>query len=337
MGCEYSALEYGAEVAIAGFGNSSENGGAGTKRWALTHTAGVNLSANIGEAGGMGGDPAACQGDSGGPAFVRMADGGWRTWGIVSTGTSCGSAVNYSLVSGAVPWIEQNSGVDITPCFDAEGNWDATPQCQGFNASEPGAAFGSWNNGCVGGPTSPASSSCGPTWDAPPDEAPPTVSITNPVYGQVFPDDPSTLGIDIDAFDADWGIKHVRLLIDGQEVGSDNTEPYGFAGVTFPKGTYELVAVAEDHAGWVTNSTPVVIGVAEDDIPDPPADTGSGGDDDSGGVDSSGGLSEGTGTGDPGLGDAGSDEGCACDTRKGGPGGWTGLAFLALLGWRRRR
>ena len=38
--------------------------------------------------------PDTCKGDSGGPAFVRMADGGWRTWGIVSTGTSCGSAVN---------------------------------------------------------------------------------------------------------------------------------------------------------------------------------------------------------------------------------------------------
>lgn len=341
MGCEYAALEYGAEVAIAGFGNTSESGGAGTKRWALTHTAGVNLDANIGEAGGMGGDPAACQGDSGGPAFVRLADGGWRTWGIVSTGTTCGSGVNYSLISGAVGWIESSSGVDITPCFTAEGVWDASAQCTGFNASEPGASFGSWNGGCVGGPTTGAANTCGPTWDAPPDTTPPTVSITSPTYGTVFPDDPSTINIDIDAFDADWGIREVRLEIDGADVGADTTEPYGFASVTFPKGTYELVAVATDHADQVTYSAPVVIGVAEDDIPDPPMDTGTSGDsgDASGSADDSGGDSFTASTGDEGLNldESGSGEGCACAADKDTPTGWGALALLGLLGLRRRR
>lgn len=335
MGCEYDALQFESEVAIAGFGNSSEGGGAGTKRWALTRTQGVNLGTNVGIAGGMGGDPAACQGDSGGPAFVRLPDGGWRTWGIVSTGTACGSSVNYSLISGAVGWIEENSGVDITPCFTADGEWDPTTECGGFNASEPGATFGSWNDGCVGGPVSPPSATCGPSYDADPDTTPPTVSITSPEYGTLYPTAPATVDIAIDAFDADWGIKEVRLLIDGQDIAGDNSAPYGFDGVTFSEeGTYELTAIAIDFADLSTVSAPVVIGVATDDVPDPPADTGTttsdGGDDD-------GTFEVGTGSSGAGLDESGEAGGCACAAAPGQSRGFGLLALLPLLAWRRRR
>ena len=39
---------------------------------------------------------------------------------------------------------------------------------------------------------------------------------------------------------------------------TDDLPPYQFPAVNFPKGTWELVAIAEDGAGLVTESEPVV-------------------------------------------------------------------------------
>jgi len=60
-------------------------------------------------------------GDSGGPAFVQLADKSWRVFGIDSEGTgkSCGAGDLMGVMHKAVSWIEQQSGVDITPCHDA--------------------------------------------------------------------------------------------------------------------------------------------------------------------------------------------------------------------------
>ena len=343
LGCELNELTFGREVAIAGFGDGGSSGGAGVKRWGLTTTQGINKGMNLGVAGGMG-SPAACQGDSGGPAFVRLADGGWRVWGIVSTGTDCGNPVNYSLVAGAVPWIEQQSGIDITPCHTAEGEWDPTPSCGGFNASEPGAAFGSWSNGCVGGPVSDLASTCGPPNGAPPDETPPTVSITNPADQSTFPA-PASVDIDIQAADVGWGIKEVRLLINGVDVGAvDPTAPYGFTGASFPdEGVYQLAAVAVDYAGLETISETVNIGVG--DAEPPPSET-TGTSTSAGGEDSGSGDTGGeAGTGETGVGagdEGGGDSGCACDVRDESGAGWGALGMFGMFGMfgvvgRRRR
>ena len=338
MGCELDTLVFDREVAIAGFGDGGPSGNAGVKRWAMTTTRGINPSMNIGVAGGMG-NPAACQGDSGGPAFVRLDDGGWRAWGIVSTGTDCGAEVNYALISGAVPWIEQQSGVDITPCHDADGTWNPTATCGGFNASEPGAAFGSWSNGCVGGTVSELSDTCGPFHGAPPDTTPPTVSIVEPLDQATF-DAPASVDIRINAADEGWGIDHVAILVDGVEVASDPSPPYEFLGASFAdEGVYELVAVARDYAGLETLSEAVNIGVG-DVMPPPSETTGSSTSGEESGEAGSGAEGE-AGTGEEGLGadEDGDNSGCACDAGGQGRGGAPLMALfgLGLLATTRRR
>jgi hypothetical protein len=73
--------------------------------------------------------------------------------------------------------------------------------------------------------------------------------------------------IEIDAHDGDgWGVVEVRIKINGDEQPlTDKDAPYAFP-VQLPKGTYELIAVAEDAAGLIAESPPVVleIGVVED-------------------------------------------------------------------------
>ena len=328
FGCETSALYPGAEVAIVGFGNNQGTSGAGTKRWALTTTNGINESMNIGTVGGSG-QPSVCSGDSGGPSFVRFPDGSWHAWGIASTVSgACGGLGTHSLMQGAVPWVEQRTGFDLTPCHDADGTWNPTGACQGFYAAEPGVGHGEWvSPWCDGTPANGASATCGDGFDAVPDEEPPVVDITNPSYGDVFTELPATLNIEISAVDTGWGIKEVRLEINGQDIGvSDQVAPYTFAGATFPDaGVYELVAVAEDYAGLIGRSDVVAVGVGDVEVPDPP--TG-----EEGGEAGTAGGETGEG-GDP---NADGEGGCACNASpNGAPLG--SLALFGLLALRRRR
>jgi MYXO-CTERM domain-containing protein len=212
------------------------------------------------------------------------------------------------------------------------------PECSGFMASEPGAAYGSWNDGCLGGPVTGAASTCGPAHDAPPDTDDPTVEIVNPTYGTEFASGTS-INIDANAFDAGWGIKEVRLFIDGMDIAGDVTDPYGWEDVAFPDGVYELTAQAEDHSGKIVLSAPVVVQFGEGGtIPPDPTSTSSTSSATDGdgevGTDSSAGTFS---TTDPGFGeDEGGDSGCACDV-DGNAGGFGALALFGLLGLRRRR
>lgn len=332
FGCETSALYPGAEVAVVGFGNNQGTSGAGTKRWALTTTNGINESTNIGTVGGNG-QPSVCSGDSGGPAFVRFPDGSWHAWGIASTVSGgCGGLGTHSLMQGAIPWVEERTGFDLTPCHDADGTWNPTGACQGFYAAEPGAGHGDWvTPWCGGTPVIGASATCGDGFDAVADETPPEVSITNLTYGQQLGAAPATTDIEISAVDEGWGVKEVRLEINGQDIGvSDMAEPYVFGNATFPNdGVYELVAVAEDYAGLVGRSSVVAIGVGDVDIPDPPPETTGGEEGGEVGTGEGGETGDGAGIDDP--------QGCACNAANpaGAPG--AALALLALLGLRRRR
>ena len=347
MGCEYDEMQPGTEVAIVGYGNNQDGGedgfGAGTKRWAMVSLQGVNLNKNIAVVSEIG-EPAICSGDSGGPAFKRMADGGWRAFGITSTGPGgCtdNAGRTHSLISGAVPWIEAQSGVDITPCTDAEGNWEAGPNCGGFNASDPGAAFGSWSNGCVGGPTTGPANTCGPSNTEPQDDTPPSVAITNPKWGDVYPDVPSTVDISIDAVD-DHSIRFVRLEINGTDIGvSDKDAPYGFSADFGAKGEYELVAVAQDWSGNSARSEAVIFAVG-DDVDVPPDPTTTMGTTSGGTTETSSDTAEttldGGETGD--LPSDGENSGCACDVDDAGSTGGAALAtfgLFGLMGLRRRR
>jgi MYXO-CTERM domain-containing protein len=327
FGCETSALPVGAQIAIAGFGQT-DTGPAGTKNWAMTTLTGFNEGGNVATLGG-GGLPSVCPGDSGGPAFVQFPDGSWHAFGIASTvnlgpgGDQCGGGGTHALMQGAIPWVEgQLNGLDLTPCHDSDGTWNPGPDCKGFYAGEPNVGAGNWGNFCQGTPFNNASATCGDGYM--PDADPPTVTITAPTDGQRI-EVTDAVDIAITAVDG-WGsVREVRLEIDGVDIGiPDYTEPFGYAGATFPaEGVYELVAKAEDWNGQIGESAPVYLGVGMD----VPAGTGG---------------EEGTGTtGVPGLeGDGGGDgggSGCGCSTTTSGSGGAGGSAFLLAVGFMLRR
>jgi MYXO-CTERM domain-containing protein len=343
-GCELDMIEAGLPVVIAGFGDGGPDGGPGTKRWGDTQI--VSTLGNTANIGGMG--PSTCQGDSGGSSFVAMPDGSWRALSMTSTGLiGCqGTAGVHALMHPAIPWIEENSGIDITPCHDVDGTWNPTPNCDGFFAGGS-EGYGTWSDWCTGTPRSAPSTTCGAAFDAEADDDPPIVTITTPIDGQEL--EPGTLvSIVIDAQDEGWGVSEVWIEIEGMEQPvRDAYPPYGFADIPFPEGVFEIVAFGSDWAGHVGMSEPVRIGVGEPVPEDPPADdTTTGGDvldDSSGGgiVSDTTGLGGSTGdvsdesTGPGATGDDGGGEGCGCrSTSSGGPAGML-LVLLALL--RRRR
>lgn len=346
FGCETDILQPGAKIAIIGFGANNDVGGAGTKRWSMTTLLGVNWGQNITQIGGNG-EASICPGDSGGPTMIQYPDGSWHAFGIASTyNGTCGSGGIHALMPGAVEWIEAESGVDMTPCHDADGKWNPTPLCQGFYAGdETGTGTGTWTDWCEGTPAGKSSATCGAGFDAVPDPDPPQVQITYPTDGQEF-DSGSTLDILVDAVDVGWGVKTVAMKIQGNlQPGADEAVPYEFQNVQFPDGTWELVAVGEDWAGNITESEPVKIGIGgpvEED-PDTGGDTGDGsGGDTSGGTEGGDGADDSGDGGTGGTGDPGGsvDEGgcgCATDSGRGRAPGVLAVALFGLLASTRRR
>jgi MYXO-CTERM domain-containing protein len=108
---------------------------------------------------------APCYGDSGGPAFVNMPDGTWRVFGIDSAGVaqSCDAGDYMALMSDAVPWIEEQSHIDVTPCHDADGTWNPSAACRNFSMT-PHLPGRTWTSGCAEPALSPPLASCGPAY-----------------------------------------------------------------------------------------------------------------------------------------------------------------------------
>ncbi len=357
MGCETEILKPGQEVTIVGFGNA-DNGPYGIKRAVTTTITGFSgQEINI---GGNGKD--SCQGDSGGPVFVELPGIGWRVFGITSYGGACGSGGTYSMMHNGVDWIEQETQIDITPCYAADGTWTPTFGCKGFPVDPITGTGGTWAQGCAGGEVEGFSSVCGAAFDPAPDMDAPTISITNPTEGQLFMGDGSVkVQVQIDAQDVGWGIKEVHLLINGKEFPGnvDLFPPYEYP-LTFPTGGYVIGARAIDLADNMAEAIPVNIGVnAPAPVPEPepePEPAPTTGEDSVGGT--GGGTGTGTGGGEDGNesggqtsgGPAGSDadtdggtvgvddkdSGCGC--RQSTPdAGLLLLAGLGLFGRRRRR
>lgn len=332
--CENTIIQINQAVALAGFGQTLDDV-TGVKNWGSTTLLSVNKPGNLVVLGG--GGASVCPGDSGGPAFVQFPDGSWRTFGIASTVSGgCGGVGTHSLLEGALPWIEAESGLDVTPCTDYEGNWAPGPLCGGFNTAPANVGSGSWDDWCAGTPTSPVSNVCGPAWDEFDDSKLPTVAITSPTWGEMFTAGAS-LDILIDAVKHPEGfaIAEIRLEINGAEVAEDLADPYVFKNATFGgAGVYTMVAIAEDWAGNIVESEPVAIGIDSEvpPMPEPEPDTGD---------ETESGESGGPETGDPEAGTEGGtttlggldggEQGCACNSTPGRGAPWS-LAILALLG-----
>jgi MYXO-CTERM domain-containing protein len=354
-GCDVSAITAGREVVIVGFGNS-DNGGSGSKREVTTTINGINTEAWI---GGDGKD--ACQGDSGGPVYIKLksefgGDDTWRAFGITSGGGACGQGGTFALMHVAIPWIEDHSGIDITPCHDSAGDWTPTPEC-GSIPLDPANGVGSWATGCSDGPVSGFSALCGDAFGSGEDPNPPTVSIASPTSGTVFMvpggEAQADVSISVTADDGDgFGVANVRLTINGQEFSgnTDASEPYDWDLVVGPGG-YLIEAIATDFVG--NESAPDLVAVGVDQAA-PPLPSEEGGDDDDGDGDTNGddGGTEGgddsgldTGLGDTGFGGPrfeGATVGCSCSSStseqgEGRGGVLAALGLLGLFGLRRRR
>ncbi len=342
MGCEASILSQGREVVIVGFGQTDE-GNFGIKHEATTTFGFIdpNDEAFLG-----GGGVDSCQGDSGGPVFVRLpsASGGddaWRVFGITSYGSACGAGGYYSMMHVSMEWIETETGIDVTPCHEADGTWAPGPGCGEFPL-DPAGAGGSWADGCDPGPLGPPAAVCGAAFDPQTDPDAPLVTMTAPMDLSRFESGGAQASVDIvvDADDGDgYGTASVELLIDGASFpsGLRETPPWQWS-ASFPSGTYVLSARAVDLVGNVGESASIVIGVDEDPEPLPSAESSSGrgtmGDDDD---DGTGPVDDGNGGGIPQDTDArrGGAEGCACAQTPGGAAS-PALLLVALLGWRRR-
>ncbi len=352
-GCETDILQAGQPAVIAGFGQTNANDGqsAGSKYYGETT---INQVINSGGFSGMvavgGGGTGAWQGDSGGPAYVRYPnDGSWHAFGIVSGGNpqDVGGPVYYVRMDQIVPWVEQSSGVDITPCFDQDGTWNPNPECGEF-ATTPDATGNSWNGGCAESDAlSAPSTTCGEPWNSEPDDVPPTVAIVTPTNGTTYAEDPAVIDIQIDADDEGLGVRRVWLEINGEDQSAeDNMAPYIFFGAEFPAGGYVLRAKAEDWGGNVTVSDGVGIGVGGEPAPEPPPSGDGDGDGDGGGDagDDGGGDAGDDAGGDGGTGDEGGDAGFGDSEGSGGcsiTGGPTplgsALVVLGVIGLLRRR
>lgn len=326
--CENTIIQIGQQVAVVGFGQTLQ-GQTGDKNWGFTELLSVNKDANMVVLGGSG-TSSVCPGDSGGPAFVEFPDGSWHTFGIASTVSGgCGGNGTHSLLEGAIPWIEAESGLDVTPCTDALGNWAPSPNCGGYNSLPANQGSGTWDSWCAGIPVSPNNDVCGPAWDEFDSTKLPSVAITYPVWGDTF--DPGTMidiAIDSVKHPEGFSVKEVRIEINGASVATDSADPYLFKNATFDQpGLFTMVAIAEDWAGNVVESEPVAIGIGDTEVPpkpEPDPDTGEDGDtaEDSGG--------------ETGGGAASGDDG-GCRVSPSSPSGWWLLVGFGLLGLRRRR
>lgn len=164
MGCEAEMLQPGAAAWLVGFGQADDALGDGPKREVATEIQQVGTDAIW-----VGDDVhAACYGDSGGPAYLQLPDGSWRVFGATSGAATqspeCPQTGVWTMIHPYVPWIEETSMIDVTPCHDADGTWNPSEACTEFPLA-PGVGDGSWAQGCEG-EASEASASCGPAFGA---------------------------------------------------------------------------------------------------------------------------------------------------------------------------
>lgn len=186
MGCETDVLKKGTPVVIAGYGLTrppwnDENGSSeelasyadGVKHWAETRyietlETGELKAAIVGSKGKQG-----CKGDSGGPVFVKLPkekygeQAGWRVFGVTSgqrsdTDPECTTGTGtYAIMHEWIETIEKETGLDLTPCFDADGTWNPGPDCHSAPRELSSTAGGSWPGSCEAGPLTGKITSCG--------------------------------------------------------------------------------------------------------------------------------------------------------------------------------
>jgi hypothetical protein len=233
-GCELEQLVVGSQVVLAGFGIDGPGGAYGLSR------VGPAVITEVGPELLIAGDGVdTCKGDSGGPVFLPLTEdsgqAALRVAGVTSAGSSseCGKGIaHYVNLAGKLDWLEQKSGLDVTPCF-AAGDWAPTPAC--------------------------ASTACGAAWSADVDSTAPSLQIIVPSESHVSAElDGEMLAyetsVEVLAEDAQTGIERVTLTLRGDDgtvlmQRADEVPPYGLTQLRLPPGSYLLEATARDFSG----------------------------------------------------------------------------------------
>lgn len=357
MGCETTELKSGAPVMLVGYGTTDQ------ETFAVKFEVPTELHYidDWGAAVIGGGGFSPCAGDSGGPAFIQMPDETWRSFAIVSGPNfgNCGDAMWFATIHDAVPFIENNSGIDVSVCHQTHGEWNPSPSCGGF-PTEPWDGEGkTWADGCAGGPVgADPDQTCGPAFDGEGDLTAPQSSMTAPEDRARFDtesgQDTVLVEVMAEAGDDGSGVQSVELVINGTVVPTSLRlgPPYAWP-ITLSAGTWEMHVVATDWSGNEAESESIVIGVDQDPPPPEPEPEGTssgGAVDESGDADadadsesdtavagttgvgsSTSGVEDSTG----GAGEQnGEGDGCSCRQTSSPSGAW---ALLLLLGLTRRR
>ncbi len=321
-GCEESILGVGTHVTHVGYGNDEE-GVSGRKKFVSLDVDAVTSNGELITGGGGSGE-GICSGDSGGPVMTRLSaslggDDTWRvvgihSWAEMSSPGECNGVAGSVIASRAVGFIEQESGIDITPCFTAGGNWDPTWGCQEFPIDPAQGGDGSYNLMCETGPLGGFSSVCGNPLTDYPDTDPPSLEVLSPQGNQEFEvdgGDQAELHIEANADDGDgWGLAQVELVIVPED-GEMASEVLTFApfrwNTVFPAGGYNLKLIATDNAGLQTDSGWIAVGVGTKAPENPPGG-------DTGAADDTGAQDTGDSAGDAGdQGATSNDDGDASD------------------------
>jgi hypothetical protein len=255
-GCELGEIRPGSELTLVGYGAREPGGAIGVKRQLSAELLAVDDARREFVIGGDG--VGTCGADSGGPAFAALGaeqpDGAraWRLLGVLSSGdagSDCTSSASYyTQLSPFVPWLEETSGVDLSPCFD-EDTWAPNPDCRDPELSLLGGSE------TTQGPAAPAQTCGPPRLEQAPDDAPPALRIT---FSETGVDHTGATWIVIAAETADGGgagVRDVAFQLWGQDgFGQsilDGSPPYTLGPVPLSAQRYGIVVTALDYAGNV--------------------------------------------------------------------------------------
>jgi len=163
LGCMRDLLTEGADVTLVGFGRDATDDAVGIKRRATATVTSSGAELEIGDS-----QRGTCAGDSGSPAFVQVDSGTGSEWwvaGVLSNGLAgerCGVGY-YTDLSAVLPWLEQSSGVDLSPCGTSEGSWSPSVACQHAALDRDGKPTSTdvmWSTACGTAYAAPESSGC---------------------------------------------------------------------------------------------------------------------------------------------------------------------------------
>lgn len=279
MGNDTALLQKEQRVWAVGYGYFNQDRDYGIKHEVeLSITDFMSTDQKILIAGGNGKD--ACQGDSGGPLFLELPNArGFRLVGITSFGFEggqgsqalpCGYGGGWAVLHHHIPWLEAQSGIDITPCHDALGNPDPDERC-GAAPLEPAKGSGEWPDTCSFGKQLPAFDNLPPAirW-------PESVATSPREIGKPF-------DVELTVSDDD-GIEMVELMVNGAPQGHIAKAPFRWSFEVPDDNDLTLEAYAVDLEGNISDAKKLVLPLkvrqdpggdpSDTDAPDAPSTPG---------------------------------------------------------------